>query len=231
MQAVILAGGLGTRLRPITLEIPKPMVPINGKPYLHYQLEMLQKYNITDILILAGHLGHKIEEYFKNGKNFGINIRYIFEKNLLGTGGSIKNAERFLEDNFFIINGDSYLPINYLCLIDIFYTSGKTGLIVVYDNKQEDTQVINNISIDENSIVIKYKKNSQDIDLKYVDAGVSIFKKEVLKLIPENKKISLEEEIFPKLIKEHQLIAYITTQRFYDIGTPERIDMIRGILK
>ncbi|HAM38250.1 MAG TPA: hypothetical protein DCP53_02455, partial [Elusimicrobia bacterium] len=85
--------------------------------------------------------------------------------------------------------------------------------------------------IDENSIVIKYKKNSQDIDLKYVDAGVSIFKKEVLKLIPENKKISLEEEIFPKLIKEHQLIAYITTQRFYDIGTPERIDMIRGILK
>lgn len=230
MQAVILAGGLGTRLRPLTYEIPKPMIPILGKPYLYYQLKLLKDYCISDVLLLIGHLGEQIKDYFKDGKEFGLDIKYSIEQKPLGTGGALKLAEPLLKDEFFVIYGDSYLPVDYIDIERFFQKHNKTGLVVVYDNK-EDTTVLNNIALKENLIVTEYKKGYNDRNLKYVEAGVSLLRKDVLNLIKEEDVVSLEEEIYPLLIGKQELIAYITNQRFYDIGTPERLKEIKDVLR
>lgn len=230
MQAVILAGGLGTRLRPLTYKIPKPMIPILGKPYLYYQLRMLKNYSINNILILIGHLGGQIRDYFKDGKELGLNIRYSIEHKPMGTGGALKLAEPMLEDDFFVIYGDSYLPVNYIDIERFFRKHNKTGLVVIYDNR-ENTAVPNNIALEDNLVVTKYKKGYNDSSLRYVEAGVSLFKKDILILIKERQSVSLEEEIYPLLIGKQELIAYITNQRFYDIGTPERLKEIEEVLK
>ena len=109
MQAVILAGGKGRRLRPITEQIPKPMIEIKGKPFLQYQLEFIKDCITKDILLLVGYLGDKIEAYFKNGSGLGLNIQYSYEKAPLGTAGALRNANDKLEDEFLLLYGDSYL--------------------------------------------------------------------------------------------------------------------------
>lgn len=232
MQAVILAGGAGTRLRPLTFKIPKPMIPIGNRPYLYYQLKLLKKYDISEILLLVGYLGGQIESYFGDGSKLGLKIRYSFERKPMGTGGSLKLAEKLLKDEFFVIYGDSYLPINYTKVKQYFKKHSKMGLLVVYDNR-DSTGVNNNIALDKDFNVIKYKKHlvASDSNLKYVEAGVSAFKKQILELIKPNKAISLEEKVFPRLIKENQLVAFVTKQRFYDIGTHKGLKETKEVLK
>ncbi len=232
MQAVILAGGLGTRLRPLTLRIPKPMVPSGNRPFLYYQLKLLKKYDISEIVLLVGYLGGQIQDYFGDGSKLDLNIRYSFERKPMGTAGSLKLAEELLRDEFFIIYGDSYLPINYTKVKQYFKKRCKMGLLVVYDNK-DWTDVNNNVALDKDFNVMKYKKRliTSDNDLKYVEAWVSVFKKQILGLIKPKKAISLEQEVFPGLIKENQLIAFVTKQRFYDIGTYKRLKGIKEVLK
>ena len=230
MQAVILAGGLGTRLRPFTYEIPKPMVPINGKPYLEYQLEYLRKQDIKNILILVGYLGEQISSYFGDGKKFGLDIQYSTESVPMGTGGGLKNAESLLEEDFLLIYGDSFLPLEYGDVIKKYNQCRSKALLCVYNN-QEDTNVISNIALEEETHkILAYRKDVQDITLKYVDAGVLIVNKEVLKYIPYQQVISLEQYIFPILIKEGTLFAYPSNHRFYDIGTPERLKLAMEVL-
>ena len=229
MQAVILAGGKGERLMPLTKDIPKPMVLIHNKPYLEYQIEFLKKQGIVDIVLLVGYLKEKIMNYFEDGKKFGVKIKYSIEKELLGTGGALKNAEKLLKEVFLVIYGDSFLPINLTEVKDVFESSHKKGLLVVYNNR-EFTSVKNNVSLDDKNNVVVYHKNSQK-KLQYVEAGILMLKKEVLKLIPHNMKVSLEQEVFPHLIKKKEMIGFITEQRFYDIGTKERLEKIKEVLK
>src|SRR5713226_3145966 len=113
MQAVILAGGLGTRLWPLTKTGPKPMVPVAGVPYLEHQVRLLQQQSITDVVMLTGYLGEQIEEYFRNGARWGMTIRYSREHQPLGTGGALREARALLAETFVLIYGDSYLPIRY----------------------------------------------------------------------------------------------------------------------
>ncbi|MBZ0108288.1 MAG: nucleotidyltransferase family protein [Candidatus Scalindua rubra] len=230
MQAVILAGGLGTRFRPITLETPKPMIPVMGKPYLEYQLQYLKGFNITDILLCVGYLGEKIQNCFADGRSMGMSITYSFEKSPLGTGGALKNAENYLEDCFYLIYGDSFLPVNYSSLETHFVGVDKTVLMVLYDNS-EDTSVPNNVSLDKRGMVTKYEKDTRNSFLKYVDAGVLVLKKEILKLITSEQVVSLEEEFFPDLIERQECAGFVTSERFYDIGTPERLKRFEAYLK
>jgi NDP-sugar pyrophosphorylase family protein len=228
MQAVILAGGKGERLLPLTLNLPKPMVPIFDKPYLYYQIDYLKRQGINDVLLLVGYLKEKVIDYFGDGEKFGVNIKYSIEKELLGTGGALKNAENQLEEVFFVIYGDSFLPIDFNDLAKTFIKSNKKGMIVVYDNS-EDTNVINNVNL-KGDEVIEYTKDSKN-KLRYVEAGVLVLKKEVLKFIEKDIRVSLEQEVFLKLIQQKQLGAFITKQRFYDIGTKERLEKIKEYLK
>lgn len=226
MQVVILAGGLGTRLRPITSLTPKPMVTINDKPYLEYQLEYLRQYSLKEILILTGYLGEQIQSYFGDGEKMGLKIEYSQEAKPLGTGGALKLAQNKLKKDFMLIYGDSFLPLDLKELISFYRKKTQLESVVVgYSNQDEETLVTNNLLIDQDGYVIKYQKNG-GTNFTLVESGISILKKKVVSEIPENKQCSLEEEVFPKLIARKELLIYISPVRFYDIGTPERLKKI-----
>ena len=229
MQAVILAGGLGTRLRPLTYDIPKPLIPVGGRPFLHYLLDMLAENGIADIVLCVGHLGDKVVESVHDGQRFGCRIKYSFEKELLGTGGAIKNAENVLDDEFIVLNGDTCHPIDYRDLVKFWHDrkEGHEGLIVLYENR--DLIVDNNVRVDDGGNVVEYNKAGV-IGNGYVDGGVQVFRKSVFKDMPTNTPISLEKEIYCKIINAGEMLAYITPVRYYDIGTPERIRVFEDYL-
>ncbi len=229
MQAVILAGGLGTRLWPLTKTVPKPMVPVAGVPYLEHQLRLLQHQGVHDILILTGYLGEQIEEHFGDGSRLGLAVRYSREQAPVGTGGALRDARDQLAPTFLVIYGDSYLPVDYVAVLRELEASDAAGLLVVYDNRLHDTSVRNNVDTDDEGYVMRYDKDSPD-SLSFVEAGVLAFRKEVVELMPLSGSLSLEKEIFPRLIEQRRLLAHITTQRFYDIGTPQRLRAIEEFL-
>ena len=226
-QAVILAGGLGTRLRPITQAIPKPMVDVGGKPFLEHLLMRLKRHGFTDYVLLVGHLGDQIIKCFADGSDYVVKIRYSVEKELLGTGGALKQAEGLLHENFMVLYGDSYLPLRYEAPMALFESSGKAGLITVYPNRSKIAR--NNVWLDSNGIVRLYEKSAESPEMNGVEAGVFFLRKDALSLA-EPGKFSLEQVIFPKLIKRGDLLGYFTDARFWDIGTPEGLEEARRAL-
>jgi NDP-sugar pyrophosphorylase family protein len=229
MQTVILAGGLGTRLSPLTKTIPKPMVTVAGVPYLEHQLRALAGQNLRDVLLLTGHFGEQIQAHFGTGEKLGMHLEYSREPAPMGTGGALRHARSQLQDAFLVIYGDSYLPIRYRDAFERLQEVGTEGLLVVYDNALGDTSVKNNVDLDEAGFVSCYEKDSP-IRLGYVEAGVLALRRSVVDLIPEGRPASLEKEVFPHLIRRKQLAALVTAQRFYDIGTPERLALIESVL-
>ena len=228
MQVAILAGGKGSRLRPLTYQIPKPMISILGKPFLQYQLELIESFGINKVLLLVSYLGRQIEEYFGSGSKFGLNIEYSYEKNPLGTGGALKNAEEKLAEKFLLLNGDTFLSIDYEKLMEYFHQCDKIGVITVYNNSEKIAS--NNIALAKSNVVVGYNKKDFQ-GMTHVDAGVVAFKKEILNLIPKAQVCSLEEEIFPMLIEKKELIAYPTSQRFYDMGNSKELKVIKEALR
>jgi N-acetyl-alpha-D-muramate 1-phosphate uridylyltransferase len=221
MQVAILAGGLATRLRPITETIPKAMVPILGKPFLEYQIEFLKKNGVTDLVLCVGYLSEQIEQYFGDGRTRGVSIRYVRDgKTLLGTAGALKRAESQLNDSFFVMYGDSYVFLDFKELYARFRQSNKRALMVVYrNNNAYDTS---NVAVENGSVTWYDKKNSAG-DLVFIDYGVLIFDKRVLDLIPQNQVCPLED-IINILIQKKELAAYETKNRFYEIGSHKGMD-------
>jgi NDP-sugar pyrophosphorylase family protein len=224
MQAVILAGGLGTRLWPLTATVPKPMTPAAGKPYLAWQLEELSRQSIRDILLLTGYLGEQIEDYFGDGDSLGLRIRYSREAQPMGTGGALRDARAGLDSTFLLIYGDSYLPISYQQPMLALESSGTLAVMVVTDNRVTPSGVPGNVAINEAGMVEKYEKDGAHCD--FVDAGVLVLRPEVLDAMPPNGVVSLERDVFPQLAERRRLKAFVTAQRFFDIGTPERLETI-----
>jgi MurNAc alpha-1-phosphate uridylyltransferase len=221
VQAVILAGGLATRLRPITERVPKSLIKIYDKPFLQYQLERLRDEGVTDIILCLGHLGDQIEKYFGDGRKYGVNITYSHDgKHLLGTGGALKKAERYLSEEFFLTYGDSYLFIHYRTVMSWFKKLDKQGLMVVYKNCDQYDK--SNVSI-EGNLVKSYSKTNKTKDMIYIDYGASLLRRDVLNLVPEDAVCSLEE-LFAQLIEQQQLLAYEVKERFYQIGSVDGIE-------
>ena len=160
MQTVILAGGLGTRLWPVTKEIPKPMVPVAGIPYLEHQLRLLARQSLTKVLLLTGYLGDQIEAYFGDGGRLGLRLRYSRERTPLGTGGALREAAALLDDLFLVIYGDSYLPIDYSQVAAHLAATDALGVMVVYKDTAGETGVSGNVAFDEGGHVIRYDKSS-----------------------------------------------------------------------
>ena len=232
MQAVILAGGLGTRLGPLTRKMPKPMVPVAGVPYLEHQLRLLARQSFHDVLLLTGYLGEQIESYFGNGARLGLRLRYAREPRPQGTGGALRAARRDLAESFLLLYGDSLLPIQYAAAARRLKDSAALGAIVVYRDPAGETTVRPNVALDRSGLVTRYDKTSAvDPALEYVEAGVSCFRREVLDLLPGAGPASFEECVFPRLIDRRQLAALPTAHRFYDIGTPERLRAIEEYLR
>ncbi len=222
MQAVILAGGLGTRLGDLTLSTPKVMLTFAGKPFLHHIMRLLINQDIRDFVFCIGYLGKQVKDFFGDGHKMGVKIRYSDEgEKLLGTGGALKQALNLLDSHFLVLNGDTYLPIDYREMEKEYLRVGCKAMTAVYNNKV-NTNVKNNIALDSHKVVVGYDKRGVSPGLKYVDAGVVMLGKEALDYVPEGTPVSLEDGIYRPLIKQGELAAYITEQRFYDIGTPEQ---------
>jgi NDP-sugar pyrophosphorylase family protein len=221
MQAVILAGGLGTRLRPITLQIPKPMAPVGGAPYLQYQLRYLRRFGFSRALLLTGYLGDQVKNYFGDGAQLGMELQYSQEEIPLGTGGALRRACRSLDEEFCLIYGDSFLPVDYAVLHRAFHEQPALALIATCENATGAIPAANNVALDRELYVVRYQKRAAGKDLTYVEAGVHILRKQAVELLPPSGVVSLEEHLFPELARRRALRAYVSRERFYDIGTIE----------
>ena len=234
-QAVILAGGLGTRMRPMTETIPKPMIPVAGKPFLQHQLELLAAHGLSRILLLLAYLGQQIERQFGDGASLGCKLSYSYEPSPLGTGGALKNAETKLEDEFALLNGDTYLAVDYAALFQAFRKSRSDALIVAYRKSSRATanspanNVPNNLAVAADGRVAAYRKHNPE-ELTHVDAGVIVLRKRILGKIPPARFCSLEEDIFPQLIADGQMSAWVTSEPFYDMGSPAGLEALASRL-
>ena len=225
---VILCGGLATRLGSLAKNTPKSMIDIHGKPFLYYQIENLKKHNIKDIVLCVGHLSKKIEEYFHDGSEHGVNIEYSQDGDKpLGPIGALKNAEPLLDDIFFIMYGDSYLSVDFQKVYSFFKQHDKPACMVVYKNKDEYDK--SNLIIKDN-MVLGYGEKDRTKDMIYIDYGTSLLTKKTLNVIPKNTFYTTGE-FFSELIKKHELLAYEATKRFYHIGNPEALEELKDFIE
>lgn len=216
MQAVILAGGLGTRLRPLTDGVPKAMVMVHGKPFLEYQIRLLLNGGITSLVLCIGHLGKRIREYFGDGGKFGVDIRYSDDGDrLLGTAGALKRAEPLLADDFFLIYGDSYLFLDYRAIKDFFRRRQELALMVVYRN--EDSREPSNV-ITGGGFVLAYDKETHTPDMTHINFGASVIRKEALNSVPASRYYT-QEELYADLIRKRQLLAFEVYDPYYEVGS------------
>mgnify|MGYP000335364680 CR=1 FL=1 len=233
MQIVILAWWLGTRLRPITETIPKPMVEVNNKPFLEYQILMLKKYWFKKILMLIGYKGEMIENYFQDGEKYWVKIEYSYEGDeLLWTWWAIRNAYSKLEDNFIVINGDTYLDYDYHHMIDLYQKSDLAWYFTVLNNVKYDKSnpnLNNNLRV-ENGLVKDYIKGINDPKFKYSDSGVYLLHKKILETVVPHQKQSLESDVLMPRIKKWLIGAFEVNALFYDIGTFERLELFKNVI-
>jgi len=221
VQMVILAGGLGTRLRPLTSEVPKALIPIGGKPFLHHQIELVKRSGIRDIVLCVGHLADMVKDYFGDGRWLGVRIRYSEEEgHLLGTAGAIKNAEPLLGDSFFLMYGDSYLMIDYHEIMRYFRRFDRLGLMVVWKNVDRFER--SNVMV-EGNLVTAYNKDQKSSNMDYINYGLSVLRKEALAFMPAGRPFS-QEEFYQILIDQRELLAFEVEQRFYEIGSPKGLE-------
>lgn len=227
IPVAILAGGLATRLRPITEKIPKSLVPVAGRPFLAHQLELLHSRGIRRAVLCIGYLGEMIQRDFGNEK-FGIKLDYSLDgPKLLGTGGAIKRALPLLDEEFFVLYGDSYLPIDYAPIADFFHRSGKPGLMTVFRNEGKfDTS---NVVFRHGEIKVYDKKNKLP-EMQHIDYGLSMFKASVFDSYPADRVFDLAE-VMGKLVREKQLAGFEVAERFYEIGSPAGLAELESLLK
>lgn len=203
------------------------MIQIAGKPFLEHQIDLFKKNKIFDIVLCTGFLGEQIEKYFGDGKKFGVNIKYSKEtESLLDTGGALKNAKKLLEDEFFIIYGDSYLLIDYQEVYNHFKKFNKLGLMIIYKNygKIEPSKIII-----QGGFIQKFdKENPNQPGMIYTEYGLNIFKKKVLDLI--EKRVFPIGDYFKKLIEKKELLAYESPKKFYEIGCREGLNETKNLI-
>jgi len=214
----------------MTRNIPKPMAPVAGVPYLEHQLRALAAQRIDDVVLATGYLGDQIEAYFGDGARLGLRVRYSREEAPMGTGGALRLARKVLEETFLVIYGDSYLPIDYRAPLDFLRAREAAGLLALCRDQTGETNVLPNVAMDAGGRITRYDKDSPgDAALEYVEAGVLAFRRAAIDEIPDGRPVSLEKEIFPRLIARRALLGWTAAERFYDIGTPERLRAIEAL--
>ena len=224
---VLLSGGLATRLRPLSCSVPKALIEINGKPFIEHQLALLKKQGIMDVIICVGYLGEKIEEFVGNGKKFGVNVKYSYDGDkLLGTAGAIKKALPLLSEHFFVMYGDSYLPIDLKKVSDFFEDNNKQALMTVMENN--DRWDKSNVIFNGNKI-IKYDKNNIIPEMKFIDFGLGMMNKKCLNNLRENEIFDLAD-IYKDLIDKGELLGYEVKERFYEIGSLKGIEEFKNYI-
>lgn len=218
-QALILAGGLGTRLRSVVSDRPKPMALIEGKPFLEYVLDGLKQQGITRIIFAVGYKGSMVEDYFGDGSQLGLQIVYSYEDGQLGTAGAIKNAiDKITVDEFYVLNGDTYYEIDYGKLAELNHKNNSIMTLVL--REVDDISRYGKATL-AGERLIGFNEKSTEVTAGTINGGIYYMKKELLERIPDGK-VSLENEIIPMLLAEEQYISGIVNDGYFiDIGIPE----------
>ena len=220
MQAVILAGGLGTRLGKLTETVPKAMLPVNGRPFLEHEIVLLRESGVSDFILCVGHLSESIEGHFGTGDKLGVSIRYSHDgPKLMGPMGALKRAESFLDESFFVTYGDAYLRADYRQVMQTLLDSKKLGVMAVYENNnlygKSDVVV-------KDGYVTDYDKAEWSDGMVWVNFGVTALRKGALSLIPPAREYG-EEDFYRELIARKELLAFQVSERFYEIGSPRAL--------
>ncbi len=226
IDVLILCGGKGKRLKSVVSDKPKPLAEIKGKPFLDYLLEYLKKNNFIRFVLCIGYKSGQIKKYYKN-KDTGIEILFSNEKIALGTAGAVKNAEHKIKKNpFMVMNGDSFCKINFDEFLN-FHLRKKGIASMVLVNAKKPIKDFGTVKMDRFNRIIEFKEKNNSKKQGFVNAGVYLFDKKILKMIPLNKNVSLEYDIFPKI---KDCFGFISNDEFIDIGTPERLNHAKSIM-
>ena len=226
-QAVILAGGRGTRLGPLTDLQPKPMIKIHGKPFLEYLVEMLTAQGFERVLLLLGYLPEVVQSHFGDGRRWGVQIDYSVSATENDTGRRVKLAAPHIDECFFLMYCDNYWPMRIDKMWERFIQAAAPAMITVYRNM--DGYTTNCIKVDEEGYVTDYDKSRMNPDLQGVEISYAILKKTVLDLLPE-ENVLFETAVYPRLAAHHQLAAYVTDHRYYSVGSLKRLPLTEAFL-
>lgn len=212
----ILAGGLATRMRPVTERIPKALIEVAGRPFVEHQLALLQREGIRKVVLCVGYLGEMIEAVIGDGSRFGLSVSYSFDgERLLGTGGALRRALPLLGSDFFVLYGDSYLDVEYAPVQAAYRDSGRPALMTVFRNEGRwDTS---NVLFD-GSRVVRYDKRHPTPDMKFIDYGLGVLSSDLFKTASE--EVFDLSDLYADLAEKSMLTGFEETRRFYEIGTP-----------
>lgn len=225
---IILAGGLATRLRPITEKIPKSLVEVKGRPFIAYQLELLHRAGIRHAILCLGYLGEQVVAYVESQGRFGMELEYVFDGPALrGTAGCITNVGKLLPPHFFVLYGDSYLHCDYAGVEASFFAQQKQALMTVYRNEgQFDTS---NVEF-ENGQIQKYDKVHRTAKMHYIDYGLGVFARDVFLELKEEGAYDLAQ-VYQSLLAEQQLAGFEVHERFYEVGSFQGIEELSEYLR
>jgi len=227
LPIAVLAGGLATRLRPVTETIPKSLLEISGEPFLAHQLRLLEKRGAKRVVLCVGHLGERIRDWAGDGSRFGLQVDYSFDGAVLrGTGGALRQALPLLGDRFLVVYGDSYLTCDYLAVERAFLDSGKSALMTVYRNEGRwDTSNVEYA----NGRILSYDKQHRTPRMAFIDYGLGAFHSSVFDKVSETERIDLAA-IYQRALNEDQLAGFEVLERFYEIGSFEGLHALEEYL-
>lgn len=224
MKAILLAGGKGTRLRPLTLHTPKPIVPIFGRPFLNYQIDLLKQIpDITEIILSLNYQPRRIEEVFGDGSDVGVHLRYLVEPAPLGTAGAVKFAEDFLDDSVVVFNGDVLTEIDLASVIALHRERKAKATIVL--TPVENPTAYGLVETDAEGNVTRFleKPKPDEITCDTINAGIYVLEPDTLDRIPKDTSWSIERSYFPSLVERGEtFVAYVYRGYWIDIGTPAK---------
>lgn len=234
VPVALLAGGLATRLRPITETIPKALVDIDGRPFIDHQLDLLRRNGVRRVVMCLGYLGQMVEQHCGDGSRFGMELKYSYDgEKLMGTGGAIRRAAdkgllgRASDDVLWVMYGDSYMDIDYRAVLDAFDRAPQAlGLMTVLRNENRwDTSNV----VFRDGKLLRYEKRQRTPEMNYIDYGVGLVRYEAVGRIPGDRPFDLAE-LYTALVNEGRMIGYEVFNRFYEIGTPSALEEARRYL-
>jgi len=219
-KAVILVGGKGTRLRPLTLNTPKCMIEIQGKTVTEHLFDLLKKYGIRDVIMSIGYLKEKVKEYYGDGSKFGVNITYVEENEPLGTAGPLRLAKDYLKDSFIVTNGDELKTINIPRMFRLHKRKDALATIALTTVTDPTQYGVARVS---GSRILEFveKPKAEEAPSNLINSGFYIMEPEAIEMIPNGFSM-LEKDVFPKLAKEGRLRGFLSEGQWFDIGTLER---------
>lgn len=217
LPVAILAGGMATRLGPLTEKLPKSLIEVAGRPFAEHQVELLARAGVARIVFCVGYLGEMLEDRLGDGGRWGVEIRYSHDgPKLLGTGGALRRALPLLGEAFLVLYGDAYLECDYAAVEAAFRASGARGLMTILRNEGRWDR--SNV-VFRGGRIVRYDKRQPSDEMQYIDYGLGALRSAALDSIPQDEPFELAD-VYQRLVAADQLTAFVVTKRFYEIGSP-----------